>query len=197
MFLRFLLNPPPVQRTEEVLTLLRFLLWSLLELFLLLTAIISMGQHALEEIPMVRPWLHPSPVFGAPSPRTHPTQTTPGNAPEDEDTDEPVPQRVNIRSGPRRIGVADTARKRFLPTFSTVIVTPAALPELAPPPVIDPAPSSCFELVISPESAPKPRQNAALRVIGKPIRGIKAIFRKIGASFRDNKPTSAEAMEER
>jgi hypothetical protein len=58
--------------------------------------------------------------------------------------------------------------------------------EIDPPPPIDLARTEYTNPIIPfvPE-APKPRHNTAIRVIGAPFRGIRAIVRKIEASGRE------------
>jgi hypothetical protein len=136
---------------------------------------LHLRRRCVNQAAAIRVWFDPPPVQSAPLPRTDPSETDPGKLPDDKD--ETKPQRVNHGRTSQRI----TGRKRFSPAFAIAKTsTGELLPEIPAPPVIDPAPSPCFTLILPVESVPKPHQNAVLHAIETPIRGIRAAHENWG-----------------
>src|SRR5260370_39015522 len=177
----FIVKLPSVEQVEKIFKVIRFILWNLLELVLLITAMIAIGGEALSHVPAFRVWLNPPPVLGAPAPPSSPNKATPPAEP-------PEPERQPQKK-PKCSPIVRVALQRKpveLPVINRVSVE--AVVEIEPPPPIDIARTEYANPIIPFElEAPKPRHNAAIRMLKATVRAIEAIARKIRAAFRDNK----------
>src|SRR5260370_27551602 len=63
----FIVRLPSVEQVERIFKVVRFILWNLLELVLLITAMIAIGGEALSHVPGFRVWLNQPPLT-APAP---------------------------------------------------------------------------------------------------------------------------------
>ena len=178
---------PAVEEVEKPFKAVRFILWNLFELLLLVIAMIAIGCEALTHIPPFRSWFNPPTVISAspPPPSSTGKPILPILPPQDQSQMPLQKPRRHRRPCLQAIPIAMLPNRTEVPDTDVVyIAVQAGLDMNAPEYVSADTPSAADS---SGEVTTTKRQpNRVIRAIKLPVRGVKFVAGGITKLFRNH-----------
>jgi len=192
---KFFKNLPAVEQVEERFKRMRFLLWNVFELLLLLTAMTAIGREALRHVPMFPGEATPPAIMGTPRDNPAEEQTRPAIPLEPQQPQENRRNRKRNQSRPHIVRVFDPPSVMQVPILNRA--STESFVNIETPPHIDSVRTE-YSIAGIPFGLekPKPRQHIAVRALKVPVRSMKAIARKMKDVFGGEEIAGFRAFQE-